>query len=594
MKRHHVRTALLAFAVLLSGWARADLAGPVSAAAVARARQAIFSPESGAVLSADEARRLDTNHDGVVTLEDLNGLGGSHSKWTTLFFAPEQPGNFEAQAPEGSYRHPFILTEDRLTADGGFYDQVRKVTFATDKKSARNAEIIFLPGTYRRIQLLLRNADTAEEPASVRAHYAVPIKAVIDRFHPARLLLRSLDPLGKDPEKTAFFFGESLRDGPAGLLKYGPALRLKTDAIDGANPMFLQIQGVNQAPHPRKISGIVVDGLKVAGYRSGMDLLYAERIVLKNNRLETLGSARTAAEIDLPDAKTTAMYGTYAIGMARFCQDILVKNNRIDTTWNRDLGATKNPGGDLGLMHPFYIIDAGDAVFMDNRAENSSGPLFKVVDTVSYRPDGTVAGSQTAALRQVIIHNDFRQATDRLAGIYPIDFNVMAMIHDNSAQVHFLPDKKIYTQPSPPAPNLIFLGNTWETEIRMDFLRRESETTSAAGVSASGARFPKWLFEGNTWIGFTGGPRIVERERGTLISVKKDITQEVVTDPHESVRLVSSPAPWTYAQAAARLRELVLGNGTTPGAYRSGNAKVDQLLVDIVEKQEIPGVSTDK
>ena len=257
-----------------------------------------------------------------------------------------------------------------------------------------------------------------------------------------------------------------------------------------------------------------------------MDLLYADNIVLKNNRLETLGSARTAAEVNLPDAQTPAMYGTYAIGMARFCRDILIKNNRIMTTWNRDLGATKNPGGDLGLMHPFYIIDAGDTVFMDNHAQDSSGPLFKVVDTVSYGPDGKVTGSQTAALRQVIMHNDFVQTTDRLAGIYPIDADVMAMIHDNSAQVHFLTDKKLYTQPSPPAPNLIFLGNTWEARIKMDFLRRESETTAADGRSPLAARFPKWLFEGNTWIGFAGGPRIVERERGTAISVKKDITQE--------------------------------------------------------------------
>jgi hypothetical protein len=546
-----------------------------SAAEVAQARQAIFSPESGATLSTDEAARLDTNHDGIVSLEDLNRLGGSKSKWGTLFVAPQRPGNFDPKAAEGSATNPFILTADRVAGDGGFYDQVRKITFPAPIGEGRNAEIIFLPGTYQRIEMLLRNADTTEEPASVSSHYKVPVKAVIDRFHPVRLLLRSLDPLGADPAKTAFFFGGSLRGGPEGLLASGPALRLKSDAIDGANPIFLQIQGVNQVPHPSKISGIVVSGLKVAGYRSGMDLLYAERIVLKNNRLETLGSARTAAEIDLPDAKTPAMY------------------TRITTTWNRDLGPTKNPGGDLGLMHPFYIIDAGDTVFMDNRAQDSSGPLFKVVDTADYGPDGKVTGSQTAALRQVIMHNDFVQTTDRLAGIYPIDFNVMAMIHDNSAQMHPVPQTRHYSEASPPAANLIFLGNTWEARIKMDFLRRESMTTAADGSSPLAARFPKWFFEGNTWIGFAGGPRIVERQRGTPISEKKDITQEVVTNPHETVRLESAPRPYSDAEAAARLRLLVLGDGTTPGIYASANAKADQALVEMAETGEIKRVSTD-
>jgi hypothetical protein len=170
----------------------------------------------------------------------------------------------------------------------------------------------------------------------------------------------------------------------------------------------------------------------------------------------------------------------------------------------------------------------------------------------------------------------------------------MAMIHDNSSQTHPLPGKKTYSKPSRPASDLIFLGNTWETKINMDFLRRESLTTSPDGKSSIPSRFPKWLFEGNTWIGFQGGPRIVERARGTPITVRRDITHEVETDPNETVRLTSAPQPYSHEASIQRLHELIFGTPGSPATHSSGNAKQDQLLFDMASEGEIPRVSTDR
>ena len=542
---------------------------------VALARKSIFSPESGATLPPEKTRLLDTNHDGVLTLEDLNGLPSSRSRWKTLFVAPSQPANFQNTQPLGSYANPFVLTESS-TRD--FYDQIRKITFPPGKNAGLNAEVIFLPGTYQRIELLLRNADS--QPTAGKP----PIKAVIDRFRPVRLFLRSLYPLSNDPQKVACFFGASQGADPAGILKYGPVQRLKTDGPDGGAPYFLQIQGDGTTAPKNKISGITVSGLKITCYRSGIDLLYASKIVLKNNLLDTLGSARTPEESAAPSDKTAAMYGTSAIGMARLCENILIKHNRIVNAWNRYNSPAPKPGGDPGLMHPFYIIDASNIVYLDNTIENSSGPQFKVVDLPAYSPDGAPIPGTPRLGRQVLINNSFLQSTDRLAGLYPVEFDTIAMIHDNSAQVRFWPDKKIYTKPSPPAANFVFLGNTWETKIAMPFLRRESVTTSADGVPHIPARFPNWIFEGNKWIGFKPGPTIVERRRGTPISERKDITREVTTNPDETIRLQSVDHPYPYEKCLQRLRELVTASPIQP---------IDRTLLDIVEKKEISGVSTD-
>ena len=348
---------------------------------VARAKQSIFSPESGVTLPAAKIKLLDTNHDGILTLEDLNGLGSSHSKWKTLFVAAKRLANAQTNLPIGSLKNPFILTEGTVATDGGFYDQIRRITFADNNGLRRNTEIIFLPGTYLRIQLLLRNgdSDSTENPDDPRPlQNGRPVPPVIDRFHPVRILLRSLYPLSHDPDKIVRFYGDSAGKDKLSELKCGPLLRLKSDAVDGANPMFLQIKGDNLVPHKSKISGIMVSGLNISCYRSGIDLLYAEKVVLKNNRMETLGSARTPEEAALPDTKTTAMYGTYAIGMARSCENILIKNNHITTTWNRYNSKDSPPTGDPGLMHPFYIINSGNVVYMDNKIENSSGPILKL------------------------------------------------------------------------------------------------------------------------------------------------------------------------------------------------------------------------
>ena len=199
----------------------------ITAPDVALARKSIFSPESGAVIPNQMIPLLDTNHDGVISLEDLNGLASSHSKWKTLFVAPAPPSDVRAGQPVGTYRNPFVLTETTVTSNGGFYDQIRKITFGSPPL---NAEVIFLPGTYSRIQLLLRNADL-QPPAGKPL-----IKAVIDPAHPARLLLRSLYGLSADPAKAAHFFGGSQGTGSAGILKYGPALRLVTDGPNGSLP----------------------------------------------------------------------------------------------------------------------------------------------------------------------------------------------------------------------------------------------------------------------------------------------------------------------------------------------------------------------
>ena len=523
------------------------LAGPLAgragltAADVAAARQAIFSPEAGVVISPADFPLLDTNHDGVVSLEDLNGLGDSPSRWKTLFVAPGRPAGDDPSRPVGSLKNPFVLTEGTETE---FYQQVRKITFGSGRESGTNAEIVFLPGTYTRIQLALLNADANEvrgKPDAAAGSGAGAVAAVIDRFHPVRLLLRSLDPLAHDPARRARFFGGSAGTDPAGILREGPALRLHAQGIDGASPQFLEIRGVNEAVHPAKISDITVSGLDISCYRDGIDLLYARDIVLKNNRLKTIGSSRTPQDALEARNKTGWSYGTSAIGMARLCEDILIKSNRIDTTWNRHNPPDGKSGDELGLMHPFYIIESGDVAYLDNVIENSSGPLLKFVNLPDYAPDGTVTGNPLAGQRQVFIGNRFTQSTDRLDGLYPSDSHVMAMIHDNSAQIRLLPDKKIHTQPSGPAANMIFLGNTWTTSIDLDFLRRESVTTSQDGKSEIVSRFPNWLFEGNCWIGFHGPPRIVERERGTPISAKRDITGEVESDPRETVRLQSAP-----------------------------------------------------
>ena len=270
--------------------------------------------------------------------------------------------------------------------------------------------------------------------------------------------------------------------------------------------------------------------------------------------------------------------------MARNCEAILVKNNHIINTWNRYNSPNPKSGGDPSLMHPFYIINAGNVVYLDNKIENSSGPQFKVVDTANYAPDGTIAATPPFG-RQVLINNSFLQSIDRLGGLYPIDFDMMAMIHDNSAQVHFWPDKKIYTKPSPPAANFVFLGNTWETRIPMDFLRRESVTTTADGTPHIPARFPSWIFEGNNWSGFKAGPNIVERRRGTPIAIKKDITREVTTNPEETIRFQSLQQPYPYGKCLDRLREIVAKSGISPAG---------RALLDIVQQKEIIGVSTDK
>jgi len=578
-------------------WPR-DSAGTIpdaiTPADIALARKCIFSPESGEVLPPEKAALLDADHDGVVSMEDLNGLPPSRGRWKTLFVAPNPPANAQPHQPQGSYQNPFVLTEKTVASAGGFYDQIRKITFASDKGPGCNAEIVFLPGTYAGLQLLLRNADTDEVQTTLPKQ--PPIKAVIDRFHPVRILLRSLYPLSDDPAKQAIFFGGSEGKDEPGILKCGPALRTKSQGVNGNGPQFLLIEGDLGVPHKSPISGITVSGLNISCYRCGIDLLFASRIVLKNNRLECLGSARTPEEIAVPEKEMSVPYGTSAIGMARNCEDILIKNNRISTTWNRDLGpfSPTNPDGDLSLMHPFYIINTADAVFMDNRIENSSGPMFKVVDTVDLNPDGTMRGDYTASRRKVLINNSFVQTTDHLAGIYPSSPNVMAMIHDNSSQMHPLPAKRTYSKPSRPASNLIFLGNTWHTKVKMDFLRRESLTTSPEGKSSIPSRFPKWLFEGDVWIGFPNGPRIVERERGTPITERKDITEEVLGDPNETLRFQSNTNPYGREQSARRLGELVLGGVGVPATYGSGNAKQDQTLVDIVERGEIPGVSAEK
>ena len=568
-----------------------DVLSGISVADVALARKCIFSPESLLTLPAGKAALLDVNHDGVVSLEDLNGLGRSHSRWKTLFVAPKRLANVPADQPVGCYQNPFILTENTVASAGGFYDQIRKITFTSNQGLGWNAEIVFLPGTYTRIQLLFRNADTDEAPNS--PSHGRPIQAVIDRLHPVKILLRSLDPLATDPGKIARFFGGSEGQTPADVLKYGPMLRSKSDGVNGNYPQFLLIEGDGRVANKRKISNLVVSGLNISGYRCGIDLLYATHIVLKNNRLDTIGSARTPEEQAIPEKNTTVPYGTSAIGMARLCENILIKHNRISTTWNRCNSPAPTSAGDPGLMHPFYIIDASDIVYLDNEIEDSSGALLKIVDLADLNPDGTIKGSPMAHRRQVLINNSFLESTSHLAGIYPVEFNTISMIHDNSAQVRFWPDKKIYTQPTPPAPNLIFLGNTWETRIDMAFLRRESVTTSTNGISRLPSRFPNWFFEGNTWIGFPHGPGIVERQRGTPMGVKQDITQEVTTSPNETIRFQSLPRPYAYEQCLPRLRQLVLGTPDRPATHSSGNARLDQALLDMVEMREIPRVSTD-
>ena len=126
----------------------------------------------------------------------------------------------------------------------------------------------------------------------------------------------------------------------------------------------------------------------------------------------------------------------------------------------------------------------------------------------------------------------------------------------------------------------------------MDFLRRESVTTSADGISQIRTRFPNWFFEGNTWIGFRGGPNIVERRRGLdAISFKRDITQEVMSDPNETVRFKPVDHPYPYEKCVQRLRQIVAGTAGLSGT--NGNPADDRTLLDIVEKKEIPGVSTD-
>jgi hypothetical protein len=571
-----IAIALLAPWIAAPSLHAASLPPGITSADVELAKRTIFSPESGATLRPDKAALLDTNHDGILALEDLNGLPGSHSRWKTLFVAPQPPVDARNDAPLGACRNPFILTESSVTSAGGFYDQLRRITFASAGGPGCNAEIVFLPGTYSRIQLILRNADepVAGKPA---------IKAVIDRLHPVRLFLRSLHPLSDDPNQQAFFFGGSQGKDQAGILKYGPAIRSKADTQDGGDPHFLQIQGDIKTAPKLKISGIMVSGLRVACYRSGIDLQYARNIVLKNNRLEMLGSARTPQEAaaipaSKPSAVTPVMYGTYAIGMARMCEHILVKNNRITDAWSRYNAPAPASHGDTGLMHAFYIINTGDAVYLDNRVEDCSGPAFKVVDLPDFNADGTVKPGPAFG-RQVLINNSFLQTTGSLGGLYPVDADVMAMIHDNSAQIRPLPARHIYTQPSPPAANLIFLGNTWETRIPMDFLRRESVTTSRDGVSGIPARFPNWFFEGNSWLGFPNGPRIMERRRGMdPISFKRDITDEVTTSPAETVRLAPFAQPYAFDKCLARLRQL---------------APDDPGLLEIVGKREIPGVSTD-
>ena len=82
-------------------------------------------------------------------------------------------------------------------------------------------------------------------------------------------------------------------------------------------------------------------------------------------------------------------------------------------------------------MHPFYLINVSESVFLGNHISNSSGPLLKLRDQAGWDSTGHVVASTLTTGRKFFIDNDFYQAT-LYDQNYPANTYHLAMIHDNS------------------------------------------------------------------------------------------------------------------------------------------------------------------
>ncbi|MBE7211886.1 MAG: hypothetical protein INR65_12775 [Gluconacetobacter diazotrophicus] len=376
----------------------------------------------------------------------------------------------------------------------------------------------------------------------------------------APLVLRAENPGG------AVFDGSGLGGGPAiddtALVISGAVFGSPGEACtDSASP---------------RISDVLVSGLSFRNYRDGIQVTYAEQVVVACCSLDAIGDRA-------PRNGDPALLGTFAFRVDGDSRDVLVRDCAANAVWNRaDPADGADGAADPSLVHAVYQGYARDVVFANNSFDGCSGPMVKFGDYPSFAADEmTVACVYPTEPRHrctVFLGNRF----------------VLSPLNDDNRPVPvfapeqcFIEENSMEAVPggiSAPAGGAIFIDNAFENRLAPDpdtpviFLRQELPPPVGQ------PHLPGWSFNGNTITGVDPANLLATRQRGTPLeassivrvdafgALRAELEREAAAD---AAKLAADQVASTLAAALAAV----------PGSRDDGQ---DTLLVRIAISGTMP------